>query len=144
MALTSDRSIAAINDQMMAGASVADLIAAQTGISHEVASTQLRPGIAEILASLPVPFGICSNLSVDYVPALKRFPGIKPAFQVLSCFVGHQKPDPKIYQMVVEASGFPAGRIMFVGDTPSADIEGPRQAGMKAMLIDDFVSLVSG
>lgn len=143
-AMTSDMSIAAINDQMMAGASVADLIAAQTGISHEVASTRLCPGIAEILAGLPVPYGICSNLSVDYVGALKRFPEIKPAFQVLSCFVGHQKPDRQIYEMVAEASGAPLGRIMFVGDTPSADIEGPRQAGMNAMLVDDFVALVSG
>ncbi|OZB17384.1 MAG: hypothetical protein B7X55_06460 [Rhodobacterales bacterium 34-62-10] len=144
LAMTSDMSIAAINDQIMAGASVADLIAAQTAISHEVASLRLCPGIAEILAGLPVPYGICSNLSVDYVGALKRFPEIKPAFQVLSCFVGHQKPDQQIYEMVAKASGAPPGRIMFVGDTPSADIEGPRQAGMKAMLIDEFVAQVSG
>lgn len=140
LAMTSDMSIAAINDQIMAGASVAALIAAQTAISREVASARLRPGIAEVLARLPVPYGICSNLSVDYVPALKSFPEITPSFQVLSCFVGSQKPDPQIYKMVVEASGVPAERILFAGDTPGADVEGPRQAGMKAMLIDDFVA----
>jgi HAD superfamily hydrolase (TIGR01509 family) len=140
--MTSDMSIAAINEQIMAGASVAELIAAQTAISHEVASVRLRPGIAEMLAGLPVPYGICSNLSVDYVPALQNFPEITPAFQVLSCFVGSQKPDPQIYDMVVHASNAPAERILFTGDTFGADVEGPQQAGMQAMLIDDFMAQV--
>jgi FMN phosphatase YigB (HAD superfamily) len=142
LAMTSDMSIAAINEQIMAGASVAELIAAQTAISHEVASVRLRPGIAEMLAGLPVPYGICSNLSVDYVPALQNFPEITPAFQVLSCFVGSQKPDPQIYDMVVHASNAPAERILFTGDTFGADVEGPQQAGMQAMLIDDFMAQV--
>jgi hypothetical protein len=34
--------------------------------------------------------------------------------------------------------GFLPAEILFVGDTPSADIEGPRAVGMPAMLISDF------
>jgi len=54
----------------------------------------------------------------SYVGALDRFPEISPAFRVLSCFVGCMKPDRRIYEMVLEAAGTSAGRILFVGDTP--------------------------
>nr|WP_249059404.1 HAD family hydrolase [Roseibaca domitiana] len=79
-------------------------------------------------------------MSVDYVAALARFPEISPAFRVLSCFVGCMKPDRRIYELVLEAAGVPAARILFVGDTPAADLEGPIRAGMRAVHIDAFLN----
>lgn len=92
-----------------------------------------------MLATLPVPYGLCSNLSSDYVAALSPFPEIKPVFRVLSCDVGYMKPDPEIYDLVIRAAGVPAERMLFTGDTPAADIEGPISAGMRAMHIDDLI-----
>lgn len=55
------------------------------------------------------------------------------------------KPEAEIYRLVIEAAGVPASRLLFVGDTPAADIEGPRSAGMRAIHIDQFMAaLASG
>lgn len=84
MAMTTEMTLAEIDAELQGGATVADLVAAQTAIAHEVASVRIRPGVAEMLAALPIRYGVCSNLSVDYTPALARFPEISPAFRVLS------------------------------------------------------------
>ena len=49
-----------------------------------------------------------------------------------------------IYGLVIEAAGVPASRVLFVGDTPAADIEGPRSAGMRAIHIDQFMAALAG
>jgi putative hydrolase of the HAD superfamily len=53
-----------------------------------------------------------------------------------SARVGYRKPHPAIYQAALKAVGVPADAALFVGDSPSHDIDGPRAAGMRAVLID--------
>ncbi|MDE2000174.1 MAG: HAD-IA family hydrolase [Burkholderiales bacterium] len=125
------------------GASVADIVQARNLVAAEVASVRLRPGIRRMLGELPVPYAVCSNLSVDYVTALRRFPEIRPVFEVLSCDVGHLKPDAEIYDIVISRAGLRPDQILFVGDTEDADIAGPRRAGMVAMHVDDFLARAS-
>lgn len=144
MAMTTELTLAELDAEIEGGATIGDLVVAQTAIAREVASTALRAGVREMLAGLPIQYGLCSNLSPDYVPALARFPEISPAFRVLSCQVGCMKPDPRIYELVLEAAGVPAGRILFTGDTLAADIDGPTQAGMRAMHIDDLIAALTG
>lgn len=143
IAMTTELTLAELDAEIEGGATIGDLAVSQAAIAREVASTRLRAGITEMLAALPVQYGLCSNLSLDYVPALVRFPEIRPAFGVLSCHVGCMKPDPAIYDLVIRAAGVPAARILFVGDTPAADIVGPIRAGMRAMHIDTFLNSVS-
>ena len=143
MAMTTELTLAELDAAIEGGATVADLVVAQTAITHEVASTVLRAGVREMLAALPVPYGLCSNLSPDYVPALARFPEIQPQFQILSCHVGYMKPDQTIYDNVIEAAGVPPDRILFTGDTPGADIDGPIRAGMRAIHIDDLIAALT-
>ena len=38
-----------------------------------------------MLAGLTRPYGLCSNLSTDYVPAAFRFQEIRPLFRIMSC-----------------------------------------------------------
>ena len=38
----------------------------------------------------------------------------------------------------------PPDRILFTGDTIAADIDGPTQAGMRAMHIDDLIAALTG
>lgn len=144
LAMTTGMTLSEIDAKLRGGASVADLLVAQIAIAHEVASVRIRPGVREMLAGLPIPYGLCSNLSPDYVPALARFPEIQPLFQILSCHVGCMKPDQAIYDHVIQAAGVPASRILFVGDTPAADIDGPAQAGMRALHIDEVLALFAG
>lgn len=139
--MTTRMSLDEIESILKTGASVTDLVLARILMAGEVASVQLRPGIREMLDGLPVPYVVCSNLSADYVPALRHFSEIRPVFEVLSCDLGCMKPDPEIYDIVIMRSSLLPERILFVGDTPEADIEGPRKAGMKAMHIDELLAL---
>jgi putative hydrolase of the HAD superfamily len=46
------------------------------------------------------------------------------------------KPDPKAYAHVIEKAGCKPEEILFVGDDPVNDYEGPQKSGMKAILVD--------
>jgi HAD superfamily hydrolase (TIGR01493 family) len=144
LAMTTEMMLAEIDAEIRGGATVADFVVAQAAIAREVASARLRDSVAEMLAALPIRYGVCSNLSVDYVAALARFPEITPMFRILSCFASCMKPDPRIYELVLEAAGVPADRVLFVGDTPAADLEGPIRAGMRAVHIDAFLNSFAG
>ena len=61
---------------------------------------------------------------------------------VLSIEVGQRKPHPVIYQAALERLGAEPTQTLFVGDTLDADYEGPRHAGMHAMLITDTDGVV--
>jgi HAD superfamily hydrolase (TIGR01509 family) len=144
MAMTTEMTLSEIDAELQGGATVADLVVAQAAIAREVASVRIRYGVAEMLAALPITYGVCSNLSVDYSGALAQFPEINPAFRILSYEVGCKKPDPAIYQHVIRAAGVHPNHILFTGDTLAADIEGPTQAGMRAIHIDDLIGALTG
>ena len=61
-----------------------------------------------------------------------------PDVDVLSCKDGAIKPELEIYAAVLDGLQLDPGKVLFVGDTPRADIEGPRAAGMKAMHVDEL------
>ena len=143
LAMTTTMTLTEIDAELQSGMTSADLARAQTEITREVAATRLRPGVARMLAALPVPYALCSNLSVDYVAALSACLDIKPEFRILSCHAGCMKPDSEIYDLVIRAAGVPPDRILFTGDTPAADIEGPRSAGMRAIHVDLFLNSLS-
>ena len=44
-----------------------------------------------------------------------------------------------IYARVLDGLQIEPSRVLFVGDTPLADIEGPRAAGVKAVHVDELV-----
>jgi len=113
----------------------------EADLQTECASVRLRPGIAEIWRSLRergVRIGVCSNLALPYgAPLLDALPDTPDAV-ILSYEVGLVKPDPAIFRLVWDRLGLQPAEILFVGDTPSADIEGPHAIGMSAMHISDF------
>jgi HAD superfamily hydrolase (TIGR01549 family) len=81
--------------------------------------------------------GICSNLAAPYAIPIKL---LLKSFQfdsyAWSFEVGAVKPDPKIYEFVLKDLNVLPNEILFVGDTMSADVLGPRNVGMKAVLIN--------
>lgn len=112
-------------------------------LQAEIASIRLRDGIENIWRALRgsgIEIGICSNLAMPYGdPLAAALPG-DPDAMVLSYEVGLAKPDPAIFHLVCYKLGLAPAEVLFVGDTPSADIEGPRAIGMPAMLISEFMS----
>ncbi|TDL74196.1 hypothetical protein E2L08_16275 [Palleronia sediminis] len=111
----------------------------------ETGSIVMRPGMADIWTRLRgggLRLAVCSNLSSDYIPALRSTLPDRPDLEVLSCKVGAIKPEPAIYAAVLDGLQIGAGRVLFVGDTPRADIEGPRKAGMKAIRMDELVAVM--
>ncbi|WNJ87950.1 HAD family hydrolase [Bosea sp. 685] len=119
----------------------ARLLELECDLAAECRSIQLRPGIEKIWASLrraDLRIGICSNLALPYAkPLLAVVPGIPDAL-VLSFEVGLVKPQPEIFHLVCEQLGLSAAQILFVGDTPEADVLGPQAVGMRAMTIRNF------
>lgn len=48
---------------------------------------------------------------------------------------GIQKPDPKIYEMILEKLGTTGAETVFVGDHPTNDIWGASQSGMRGIFL---------
>ncbi|MBO1908095.1 HAD-IA family hydrolase [Microvirga sp. 3-52] len=117
------------------------LVILEADLQAECASVRLRPGIAEIWQTLRergLRIGICSNLALPYgAPLVSALPDT-PDAMILSYEVGLVKPDPAIFRLVYDRLGLQPAEILFVGDTPSADIDGPQAIGMPAMLISEF------
>lgn len=47
--------------------------------------------------------------------------------------LGYAKPDPRAYTALAEALTLKPAEILFVGDEPHADVDGPRTAGMQTV-----------
>ncbi len=50
--------------------------------------------------------------------------------------VGCAKPDPRIFASLLAGAGLAAGEVLYIGDEPIADVEGPRSAGIDAVWIN--------
>jgi HAD superfamily hydrolase (TIGR01509 family) len=113
----------------------------EADLQAECASVRLRPGIAEIWQTLRergLSIAVCSNLALPYGPPLLSALPDAPDAVILSYEVGLVKPDPAIFHLVCDRLRLQPVEILFVGDTPSADIDGPQAIGMSAMHISDF------
>ena len=50
--------------------------------------------------------------------------------------LGYAKPDPRAYAALAEALTLKPAEILFVGDEPHADVDGPRTAGMQTVWVN--------
>ncbi len=83
-----------------------------------------------------VDVAVCSNWSWDLSEALATA-GLDDVADVTisSAWVGCRKPHPAIYTHTLEALGHDPADVLFVGDTWSCDVAGPRAAGMQAFYL---------
>jgi len=86
--------------------------------------------------------GILSNMHSDLREIFRREAAWLRHFdvQLFSCDFGLIKPEPAIYQRLLEALGVPAHRVFFIDDLP-ANIEAARQAGIGGMVYRSFEEL---
>lgn len=91
----------------------------------------------EALQGLGLRLGILSNFGSHLREVLQRF-GLLSFFDfvLVSAEVGLAKPDPRIFDLVVDEASVPRQRILYVGDHVGDDVEGARGAGLDAVLID--------
>jgi putative hydrolase of the HAD superfamily len=81
--------------------------------------------------------GLVSNWSWD-LPQILDAHGLAPLFEcvVVSARAGYRKPHAAIYQQALDMLALPAKDVLFVGDSPHADVFGPQAAGMTPIHID--------
>lgn len=81
--------------------------------------------------------GIVSNSEGRLVEILETV-GVLRFFDVVidSGVVGVSKPDPRIFELALEALGVGPSSAIYAGDVPDVDVVGARAAGMDAVLID--------
>lgn len=81
--------------------------------------------------------GIISNFSPN-CEALLRELGLAHYFDffIVSGILGIEKPDPLIFQAAVEAAGRDVSQLVYIGDSVFHDVEGAKNAGMDAILVD--------
>jgi putative hydrolase of the HAD superfamily len=48
------------------------------------------------------------------------------------------KPDPRIFQLALDALGMHADEVLYVGDMPGIDVVGARAAGIRPVIMDPF------
>jgi putative hydrolase of the HAD superfamily len=111
--------------------------------------TRIVPGSVDALrglAALGVQLAIVSNADGDTEERLRDFglcqigpgPGVEVAAILDSTVVGVAKPDPRIFELALEAVDVQAERAMHVGDTPGADVDGAVAARVQPVLVDPF------
>jgi putative hydrolase of the HAD superfamily len=61
---------------------------------------------------------------------------------IISAEVGLRKPNPQIYRRMLEMLHLDASEVLFVGDTPREDVEGPHRVGMRTAWISKGATAV--
>ena len=100
----------------------------------------IRPDAREVIAELArrgYRLGLISNATSREIPQEMEQLGLSAYFEtmVLSATFGRRKPDVSIFLEAVQRMGVSAARSAYVGDKPTRDITGPRQAGFGLTII---------
>lgn len=99
-------------------------------------------GVPEALVCLRAAglrLAVVSN-SEGTVEAMLADVGLRAHFEVVvdSWKVGVSKPDPRIFAVALERLGVAPADAVVIGDTPGADIDGARAAGVPSVLVDPY------
>ncbi len=94
-------------------------------------------GILQTLKRRGVVLGVISNWD-SRLPETLEAMGLAQHFDFIlaSTVVGAAKPDEKIFREALLKSGVNSREACHIGDEPIADIQGAKQAGVDAILID--------
>jgi putative hydrolase of the HAD superfamily len=108
---------------------------------------ELLPGATQGLTRLGatgVALAVVSNADGTVGALLRRLglvqvgagDGVAVTIVVDSGAVGVEKPDPRIFRLAIDALGTDPGRVVHVGDTINADVDGARNAGVRPLHLD--------
>ncbi len=103
------------------------------------------PTIASTIRAIAdnIPVSLFSNLNIDRIKDILHFQSIDELMftHVLTGDdVQHRKPHREGFEKMIELSGVPAGKIIFIGDRVKTDIIPAKKLGMQTCLIYDTSS----
>ncbi|MED5530704.1 MAG: HAD hydrolase-like protein [Pseudomonadota bacterium] len=110
----------------------------ESDIAYELNSLALFDDVVPTLTGLSkagLQLAVCSNLAKPYGESADK---LLREFDVLRCFsfeVGSIKPEPYIYNWLLESTGLTKQSILFIGDNTVTDYEGPLSFGFLAYLL---------
>lgn len=89
------------------------------------------------LELMGVRVAVLSNWDFSLHKAL-RGAGIYDRFELVIASLEHgvEKPDPRLFQVVLDHFGVEPSEVLHVGDNPLDDLEGAQGVGMRGVLID--------
>jgi HAD superfamily hydrolase (TIGR01549 family) len=83
-----------------------------------------------------IKIALCSNLAEPYAAPIQRLLPVQLDAYAWSFERKAMKPDRALYEEVCEMLDCAPKQVLMVGDTQLADVDGPRRAGMQAILLD--------
>ena len=93
--------------------------------------------VLQLLRERGVPMGVVSNYGAHLIYTLYKL-NIYDYFKfvIVSSLVGVAKPDLGIFELAISKAETTPDQLLYVGDNVTDDIEGARQAGIDAILIN--------
>jgi putative hydrolase of the HAD superfamily len=122
-------------DERLAGSMLEDWEGRIIGATHLFADAL---HVIERLRRVDLRLGIVTNGYTAMQSRKIRHHGLAPEldFVLISEEAGVHKPDKAIFDLALAKAETSPGRSLFVGDTPATDIDGARNAGLYAALMD--------
>jgi HAD superfamily hydrolase (TIGR01549 family) len=108
-------------------------------LGREVESVTLYPDAVPVIRALQargIKIALCSNLAAPYASPIKALLPMPLDYYGWSFELGLIKPDRRIYEHVCDALACAPHKVLMVGDTRTADVDGPSAIGMQSMLLD--------
>lgn len=102
------------------------------------ATAVIFPEVPDVVRALArhARMAVVANADHDYLMRCLDHNGLYFDVVVDSETAHCYKPDPRIFQRACEALSVPASEAAMVGDTPETDVQGARQAGLRAVWLN--------
>jgi putative hydrolase of the HAD superfamily len=110
------------------------------GTFTDIGNYRLFPDVVSALERLQaagLTLGVVSNFE-EWLERLLESLGVTRFFdvRVISGVEGIEKPDPGIFRLALDRTAIAPEHAVYVGDSPSFDVEPAREVGMFAVLLD--------
>ena len=92
--------------------------------------------LVDELKEKQIPVGLLSNIDARLAKLIRGFSLYEP-FEpcLLSCEIGMEKPDPKIYELLIKKLNLPANEIVFIDDKPE-NVQAAKEVGLDAIVFE--------
>jgi putative hydrolase of the HAD superfamily len=106
-------------------------------VNHRWAEARLYPDVQDFLRRVDgMPVCVVSNADEEFLASLFDHHGLKFDRIITSEYCKCYKPSPRIFRVALRTLGVARDRVLFVGDTPQADILGARRVGIPSAWVN--------
>ena len=115
-----------------------DARAAALFVRQRLSEARVHPEVPQVLSALAPRYrlALLSNADNDFLTAALERNGLHFDIVVTSELAGALKPDPRIFQVLLDRLGLPPQAVLYVGDNPLPDVLGARRAGLRVAWLD--------